>query len=983
VTVGLLSFAGSGQKTGQSVINAGSSSLAFINIAKGFSIASSQANYPSLLSADGYPNTTLTSAMSNIVGMDATYYGRYQLWWTGTGCLQLQPPTIVYSGGAAVTGVNPSASGSVAFNFAVGLTGQPTQGAPVEFAFGSLITAVSTSGDSLVQFTGATNVFSQISTGATYKFNNVTGLPAGPNFDGSWTVTKIDAQNIKLQGSTAFAGLVGITGAIGAGSQSEALVSTSTFGSGITWSFLTAGTYSGFGGMVWCRKADQAAVLAGQLGSPAYVSAFKSLNPRFIRFMDFSAVQSDRSSSYTYRALPSNMGWTQTKSLPPDYYVGTITNGGSDNYTCSNPVASGAGAYAEGEIVIGQLGSASVNTGMNPTLNLNARGAKPILNQYGSMLSLVMSGTVPVATKIVSFVFTGGGLASPYTFNYTVQAGDTTFAALAISMRAAINIDATLSAKGILSQNPDVSGGNMTFFYNPNVNSSGVATLNNGMTITGSDNASSGVYTFGFLAASYLPNSTYTTFTYSKLLGGWITVVGSNATGGIHGGLPLEFYADLCNRSGVGCWVNIGIMWSDARITSTITALAGLLNKELLLELSNETWNFSLAEARPVQNLGAALGINIGSNAALNSWHGLRTLQIAVLANAAWTAAGRARSQLFIDMAYQFVDMSAGSGTNTKTYRFNGSSLNAASGNATLSAFGGYGCTAISTNYSVAPNRPIDFCDCAGGAPYFTGQQSNVQFPQLPLISGTAGVPQGWNGSGGTINAASYNGLLLASYNYAGLAGGYSSTAQQQAALDFMFDGTNGDLYNGTLNGNGVFQTSYQLANFAIGSGTVSDSFCGIGTVAASYDASRSGTGTGSGAALQLGVACYEGGLAAGPLTAGDATAIATGLSSLGGYGAGYTSSLSGAAAGPASTAAQDGTNIQTLLAAFRADNRAQLLANKYLTNAKAVGTANSGRMFLPCWYGFTSETTYWQMYPGSIYSTPSPAWNAFAAFDN
>src|SRR5712671_1724616 len=154
---------GSSQALGRSVINAGASPLAFLNRVKGLELNSPQSNFTSLLSADGYPTGTISSSISLQASntFDPTYYGRYYIWWTGTGSFQMGWPTIVYSGGAAVNGVNPSSSGSVAFNFATGLVGQPTQAAPVEFAFGVLITAVGTNAG-LVQLTAGTNMFSQL-----------------------------------------------------------------------------------------------------------------------------------------------------------------------------------------------------------------------------------------------------------------------------------------------------------------------------------------------------------------------------------------------------------------------------------------------------------------------------------------------------------------------------------------------------------------------------------------------------------------------------------------------------------------------------------------------------------------------------------------------------------------------------------------------------------------------------------------------------
>ena len=387
-------------KAGRTVINAGGSGLAFINLAHRFTLSCTTENFPSLLSSDGYPKGLLKNPITwgnNVC--DPTYYGRYLIWWLGTGCLQLNPQTIVYRGGKAVVNVGPSELGSVAFNFAIGAPPrlQPTSSAPVEFAFGCLIASASTA-NGLVQFTTSLpNALNNISTGARYKFNNLSGLPAGPNSDGSWTIIKINNNTMTLQGSSAHAGLVSVIGTGGPGTQTEAILSNE----GITWNFLGGVTYSGFGGLVWIKKADLAAFGSGQLASPEYVRISKDLNPRFVRFMDYSAVQGDRSSSYAHRSVPTHLSWGVTNYIP-EYYAGTITNTGangnfSDVFVSDNPVASGAGSYTEGEVVAGQIGTSSANIGLMAALNVNSRGPAPIFNSYGSMLSLTMTGSVPAA----------------------------------------------------------------------------------------------------------------------------------------------------------------------------------------------------------------------------------------------------------------------------------------------------------------------------------------------------------------------------------------------------------------------------------------------------------------------------------------------------------------------------------------------------------------------------------------------------------
>lgn len=986
---------GGSQKTGLSVINAGSSGLAFANLAKSVQFQSSTSNWPSLLTSNGYPNGTVTFSNNGTQG-DPYYYGHYTMYWLGTGGFQLQYPAIIYAGGGSVAGVGTS-TGTQPNAIAIGAsTSQPHLGdaspnGPVEFAFGALITAVGTSGDGLIQFTTASlNSGSGYSTGLNMKFNNLTysggAFPTGPNVDGSWTITNVSATQFKLQGSSGLtAGNVTLNTSGTPGVNSECIQSISG-GINYAWPRTTYGTAGSpavqWDGWVWCKTKDLTAVQAGQLAAPDYVSIFKSLNPRFIRFMDYSGVQSDRSSSYTYRVPSNNATWFgafgAVSYINPNYYVGAITNGGSDAYTCSNPTASGGGAYAEGEVVIGQI--SGVSTTLIPTLNVNSRGAKPIIDSSCAQKSLFLSGTAnpSLASQgtIISMLFTGGGLASPRTVTYTIAAGDTSLGTLANNMAAAIGTgsggDATLLAANITCQNADVGGANRTFYYCPNINSSGAAALGNGLTISITDNSSgaSGInYNVGYLNTGALGNSNYYGFTYSNALGGWVMT-----SGGMHAGLPLEMYADLCIRANVGCWINVGVMWSDDRILNTAKLLGQLGVKEVMFELSNETWNVGLAEWRPCRNFGTAIvNCNIGNGRPESSWAGLRTIQIATQAAAGWAAAGRSRSQLFIDIAYQFVDMNATATTNTATYKFNGNLLNAATGNPVLSAFGGYGCTAISTDYSSAPNRPIDFADCVGGAPYWEGGQFNNDLQNGSLI--TSGV-----------TLSNYNGLLLAAYNYA-----YGTPTQQNAALDFLYTGGTsgtGDLYNGQINGSFAGGGAYSLSQMLTGSGSTNyQGYCGVGSAVATYDATRISNGR-----PILGIACYEGGWFMTPRNGGDVTTITGNLNTLS-YTNGYSSGLPGAAAGPSGagdTSAIAAANILTLLNAWKVTQRAQDLVKRYLTECTAAGVTGGARMSLPCWYGFQGDTSstgsYFSLYLGEPTPTAyaaTTAVNAFQAFDN
>jgi hypothetical protein len=952
-----------GQKT---IVNLNSGKLAYLNIAKGFSLKSSQAGWQGLIDANGYPSGTLTQTISDVLSLDDTYYGRYYIYWLGTGCLQFNPQAIVYSGGASVTGVSPSASGSTAFNFTIGLTGQPRLATPVEFAFGCLISGIADNGAGLVRLTSTlSNAFSNIATGSVYSINNITNLSAGP-----WTITKIDANHIDLQGST-----YNVTMAVVGGSPGTASEAILGMTANVSYLFLTSGTYSSWITLVWCEKPDAAAAAAGEMVSPKLVSALAPLRPKVVRVMDVCAVQHIAGEKFADRTLPSTLSWKTTTRPVQAYWGGIATNGGADDFTCSNPSGSPAGAFVDGEVIIAQIGATSANVGFNPTLNPGARGAKPIYNSNLSLLGLSMTGTVPPTGTTISLVFTGGGLASPFTYIYLTSTSvngpgarlDDSFANITVNIRADIQNNTrgnagALVAAGITCLNTNGSLGTMSFSANRNA-----PTLDTGFTATGSDSALSATYGFGRVAAAQLANNTICAFTYSTLLGGWISKVGGTTAGGVRGGPPLEFYAELCGKVGCGLWYNIGLLSQQADITGIVTTFANATwngqpaIKTLCLELANEMWNAIQSQWPPCYNLGNALGL-FSTSQGQYGFSGLRIAQMAKLASDAWVAAGRSRSDLKIVNAYAFSQFNALGTSQASKYQFNGQDLNASGSgtNATLKAYGAMpngssAPTAITTDFSAAPTRPIDWSDWISPAPYWQGHSYNAYGPDGRIP--TSGL-----------TAADYSGLLTASNNYVN-----GNAAQKAAALDFLYSGGMagaGDLYDGPATNSG--EQARRLRAWANGSGVSgAQSYFGCGIVAASYDISRSTTGTSGGAQLTLGVACYEGGLSTGPVTANETSLWATDLTTLG------DNSISFGGTGVPAT---DAANITTLFAAFKNDSRYYDLTLRYCTEFVAAARVTSTREAYPAWYGFEGPNDF-ALYPGSIKTTPFQSYNAFAAF--
>jgi hypothetical protein len=973
---------------------------AYLNLAKWFQPGSSEVGWLGKLSGiNGYPNGSFSSMLNSLMLFDPAYYGRYILSWSGAGGVGgiSGNPTIVYNGASAsgvnVFGVSPSGRGVTRGNMAIAAT----SGADIEFAFGLLIGAVTVSGSGdhggagLVKFTTADSGYAgNLVDGQTFKFNNgISGLPAtGPNSDGSWSIWKINNNNFSLQGSSAYAGLVTITARGGPGAQTEGIYCDNS-------NVALFGTFTGFSDLILCAKSDLADIQAGKLAKQGIISALAATKASYIRFMDMVSVQNNQGiASFSDRITPKSFTWGPV-TCPMPYWAGQLTNT-SDAFTCSNPSDSPpSGAYADSEVVVAQVGASGQNTTQHPTLALTGRsGAVPIYNALGSLLNLTLAGSVPASGTAISIVFTGGGLASAFTYHYvtsTSAAGpgtvlDTSLNNIAINIRADIqgNVRGNagpLVAAHITSVNGSFTDGSsqMSFYYNPNINSSGAAQLGAGFTISASDSGGATTYTAGLMQAGYLANSNYVAFTYNALLGGWIaTPYGTNGNsvqiGGVRGGPPLEFYEEVCTRANAGMWYNFGITSPSSVIYDTVFHIAQSSVKGLVCEFSNETWNSAASQWGLCQSLAAGLGLSTGGQ---DSFTGLRIIQMAQQATAAWAAAGRPRSQLKIACAYWFIDLSTRRITSTKRYRFEGAELNASSAgtNVTLKAYGGpangtSSPTALTTNYSVAPNRPIDWSDWAAPAPYWGGGQYNSG-------NGSSSINTG-------VPLSAYNGSLLAAYNFA-----FGTSAQQQAALDFLYSISvgNGDLYNGTLN-RGSPDADVSIVSWSMGSGLGGDSYFGVGTVAASYDTSRLSRGTGGGAQTKVGVACYEGGWIMGPIAGtGDPSVVASDLARLG-YGTGYSSSLPGATTRPSAprgisdTATLAGTNLANLLLAWKNDARCLSLVSRQFQQFKAAVNIVSTRDAYPCWYGFQGAGD-WALYPGlASQSGPFQPVAALAAYN-
>jgi hypothetical protein len=275
---------------------------------------------------------------------------------------------------------------------------------------------------------------------------------------------------------------------------------------------------------------------------------------------------------------------------------------------------------------------------------------------------------------------------------------------------------------------------------------------------------------------------------------------------GLSSHVPIEAQVQLANRVNANLWYNVPTWAVDDYVTNVAnTAFASLdSNLKFEVEYSNEMWNsgqyaFFWAAAR-----GTALGLAGGQL----DYQALRLRQIHgnLLPATSW---GRAMSRLQRLYMYQG---GTGFGDTSITLYMSGTDLVAGTSPAYNNFTGGGG----GQSYNVSPNRPIDFTDAIGYAPYSSGVALGGQAPDVgvaptaldaPLLQSIA-TNYSAGGSGITAAIASIDGAIrqdrtgVQNVTASGtmfttpLAHGF--TAYPNGGYNFLrFDVTGGTIYSG------------------------------------------------------------------------------------------------------------------------------------------------------------------------------------------
>lgn len=218
------------------------------------------------------------------------------------------------------------------------------------------------------------------------------------------------------------------------------------------------------------------------------------------------------------------------------------------------------------------------------------------------------------------------------------------------------------------------------------------------------------------ISAGTISANSKNSFIYNGILGKWLLFSGQ----AMNVRVPLSVMVALCNKLNMSLWFNVPPMWDNASMASATAYVRDNLNSNLsfYVEWSNENWNSSFSQYVLEGNIGAALGFPTATFGPLQQGLGywaLRLRQLWPVVATNWSP--RTSGQLIRLIA--FSGEGAMSSTEVNSYLLGGHDL-------TLDASGNYcnggGCTIV-TDYTSAPNRPVDFADGLAYATYYSGAQ--------------------------------------------------------------------------------------------------------------------------------------------------------------------------------------------------------------------------------------------------------------------
>lgn len=423
------------------------------------------------------------------------------------------------------------------------------------------------------------------------------------------------------------------------------------------------------GNMALYRASDALDYAAGKYWTPEYISLVAGLNPRSIRFMGFNILrqgsQDGNETNWAYRRSPTALTWV-TDAFPPGARAGGASTLGTAAWSSSTGIYSAAasddttaGAWNMGDCIV-----ATNDTQSNP-ITISGAAAKTGTNA-GKVQLVVNSTTGLVASNSVEIAFVNG----------TTEAnGRQTILSVDDSTHVTINV----SFVNAFSSSPLGTIGYQRLAISGKTGSKII--LNQYCVPVGiGDRSDQTAILAG--AATYIYDSILDAVVYTS--------------GGVsQSWTPIEAQVQLAVACNADMWYNCPSFATDGWVTNSANLMYGLLpsNRRLMYEPGNEPWNTSQTCQKLQQARANKLGLP-----SYRDYTALRIRQIMgnLLPASNWSAAMNRLDRLYMTQG--------GSGLNDL------GALDYFSGT-NLSAYG----------YDVVGQRPIDFCDSIGYAPYLGG----------------------------------------------------------------------------------------------------------------------------------------------------------------------------------------------------------------------------------------------------------------------
>lgn len=189
--------------------------------------------------------------------------------------------------------------------------------------------------------------------------------------------------------------------------------------------FTAGGTFShSSGSLSLYRLSDETDFLAGEIYTPEFKTVLRGLNPKTIRPMGWVQrypANFNGETTWNYRVKPTNFAWVSDRFPPGARAPSAVT--GTDTYAGA-AAPDTPGSWTDGEQYVAVWTNA--NTSTTPTLNVAARGAKTIVNNFGTALAVGQIaagalGTVTYDGILDKLLFNTGGIAASVPIEAQVQ----------------------------------------------------------------------------------------------------------------------------------------------------------------------------------------------------------------------------------------------------------------------------------------------------------------------------------------------------------------------------------------------------------------------------------------------------------------------------------------------------------------------------------------------------------------------------------